>query len=66
MCEYCEYFTDFDVVSEDDLQAVIDPGFNPQLLIHTTIDVGRLGTLDICGSFTINYCPICGRSLKEN
>jgi hypothetical protein len=75
MCDFCDLNDnnrDFDIeqrTAGGDVEIVASINRASSLSwinIEAYVDTGVLGGLNIEGCFDINYCPICGRSLKNN
>ena len=66
MCKYCESQEDIEVYSELGIKATIETRRGiPYIEIWGSLDGGYFGYADIDGQIEIDFCPICGRKLKE-
>ena len=65
MCKYCENKINLDIDTGTDLHGYIDNSFWPRIELYATVDGGWFGSIDVEGTLDINYCPMCGRKLKE-
>ena len=70
MCRYCEKLEPIDNVSNCPTDVYIDEELftkeNDFLLkIVSDVDMGMGGEITVLTSVEIDYCPFCGRKLKE-
>lgn len=70
MCKYCEKLEPIDNLSncltrmhiEKDLFVENGDWF---LKVDSAVNIGMSGCINVLTSTKINYCPICGRELKD-
>lgn len=73
MCEYCKEAESGDLVAQDIIYSAQNAGFLGDFLVFGRVDYGELqiainnshGCGDIDLTREINYCPMCGRKLRE-
>lgn len=70
MCKYCEKPEPIDNVSNCPTDMYIEkdlfvPNGSFYLKIVSDVDIGMGGYINVLTSTKINYCPICGRELKD-
>jgi hypothetical protein len=69
MCKYCEdnpIKFDFDNHHHKMRQRIGSSWKGPILYSELVTTLPHLGLLTIESSFDINYCPICGKKLRED
>lgn len=63
MCKFCNRWETESLPATNGWIATLT---DDELYVCVSVNMGELGTVEFDTCFTIAYCPVCGRSLKED